>query len=239
MKVDFGKVQYTWAVALIRTNIFIKVYLWWRLKFFSARLLSSHCSGVSAALHILRSSFLLVFLCSLCIVSLTLSAWLMISKQQHEVPFDTSEVESQSLLTVQALFGVSVNHTNYFSCHCWPYEPYLESQFDRTSLIWSLSKSHRLFLVSLLTVQALFGASVNHTNYSLCNGWPYELFFPSVRWDSCILCARSCNQVVAIDSSFELLCWVNNIGVRSGIQTQRRQTIKLCTVAFCTVQTVP
>ena len=39
--------------------------------------------------------------------------------------------------------------------------------FLATPLIWSLSKSHRLLFVSLFTVRALFGVSVNHTDYCL------------------------------------------------------------------------
>ena len=54
------------------------------------------------------------------------------------------------------------------------------------SSIWHTWGGVPPIIASLLTVQALFGISVNHTNYSSCNGWPYELYF-KCRWDFCIL----------------------------------------------------
>ena len=78
MQVDFGKVQYLSCCTDKNQYIYESIPLV-KVEIFSACFLSSRCSGVSAGLRILCNSFLQVFLCSLYIVSLTLSAWLMIS----------------------------------------------------------------------------------------------------------------------------------------------------------------
>ena len=51
------------------------------------------------------------------------------------------------------------------------------TRFHLTHMRWSFSKWHWLLFASFLTVRALFGVSVNHTDYSSCNGWSYELYF--------------------------------------------------------------